>query len=265
MNMKLEYEGVISAIAGQVGSDSVYTASHTATGYLIVTALSSGTSATIPQFAKILAGTNFAGTGLVIIEPKLQQTPAHTITSASSSTISSNAVTLTFNCTGIMNWVNGSTVVIAGMTPSTYDGTYVMTGVTTNTSFTVSKTLNGTDGAAGLPNATAFGTAIMTISSTITGLYKTNLTSAIGSQTNLTFTAPNIVPSGTKAISVFNSTTSPVDIMFYNPVSKVLESVCLPSGIPTRLSYFDIPTAVYASTAISGTSFNKAVFWTVYQ
>jgi hypothetical protein len=263
--MKLDYKGIISTIAGQVGTNCVYTASHNAAGYLIVTAVTSGTSTTIPQYAKILAGTNFVNTGLVITEPKLSQTPAHTITSASSSTISSNAVTLTFNCTGIMDWVDASTVVIAGMTPSTYDGTYVMTGVTGNTAFTVSKTLNGTNGAAGLPTATAFGTAIMTISNTVTGLYKTNLTSAIASQSTLTFTAPNIVPSGTKAISVSNSTTSPVDIMFYNPVSKVLESVCLPSGTPTRLSYFDIPTAVYSSTAVSGTSFNKAVFWTVYQ
>lgn len=265
--MKLGYLGAVSTIAGQVGTTSVYTASHNSNGYLVVTALTSGNSTTIPQFAKILAGTNFAATGLVITEPKLTQTPAHPITGAVSSTILGNAVTLTFTSTGYMNWIAGASVTISGVTPDSYNGTYTIASATNNTAFTVSKSYPGTNGAAGLPNATAYGTAVMAITNAITGLYATNLTSTINSANDITFTAPNLVPVGTQAISIFNSTTTPLDVQFYNRKSKLLETIALPNGVPTRLEYLTdgFRSAIYSSTAVAGTSFNKAIFWSVRQ
>ena len=263
--MKLYLKGSLGTLAGQVGTNSVYTASHHPSGYLVVTALTSGNSTAIPLYARILAGTNFVNTGLIITQPKLTQTPAHAITAATSSTINSNAVTLTFTCTGIMNWVNGSTVVISGVTPSTYDGTYTMTGVTANTAFTVSKPLTGTDGAAGLPAATAFGTAVMTITNAVTGLYKTNLTSTITSATDLTFSLPNLIPAGPQAISIFSTTNTVADLAYYNPFTGVQETIALPTGIPQRLGMLEYNTALYSATSISGNAIAKAVYWGVTQ
>lgn len=263
--MTLSLKGKITALAGQVGTNSVYTASHNPNGYLVVTAVTSGTNVVIPQYSKILAGTNFASTGLVITLPKLTETPAHPITAASSSTISSNSITLTFTCTGYMNWVNGSTVVISGITPLTYNGSYAITGTTTNTAFTISKRLNGTDGSPGLEPASAFGTAVMTISDEVTGLYKTNLTSTISTQTNLTLTGPNLIPLNTTAMTVFTASGTVGDFTLFNSTSGLLEDMALPVGIPERITSLVPNTSIYGSTAFSGTSINKVIFWTLSQ
>lgn len=262
--MNLHYKGFVGTLAGQVGTNSVYTASHNPNGYLVVTALTSGASTTIPAFAKILAGTNFASTGLVITEPKLGNTPQHAITVATSGTILANAVTLSFTCTGYMNWVNGASVTITGVTPSSYDGVYTLGNPTSNTSFTVSKTYVGEDGSPGLPNATGFGTASMVISNAVTGLYKTNLLSTIASTTDITFTGPNIVPAGSNAVVITTASGTLGDFMYYNPVTKVLESICLPVNTPQRIGILGgsfIAPAVYGSTAVSGTSINKILFY----
>lgn len=261
---KLSYKGFINAVAGTFTGGAV-TASHNNNGYLVVAAIASG-SVPIPQFSKILAGTNFSATGLVITLPKLTATPNHAITVATSGTIFENAITLSFSCTGYMSWVNGASVTITGMTPDGYNGTYNITGVTSNTAFTVSKSFNGDDGAAGLANGTVFGTASMVISSTHLGLYKTNLTSTIPSASNLTFTLPNFIPAGTQAISIFSTTALLADIMFFNKVSNQLESIALPTQEPYRMNYFSpdrVGEAIYESTAVSGTSFIKAIFWAV--
>ena len=259
--MRLTLKGSVATLAGQVGTNAVYTASHNPAGYLVVTAATNG--AAIPQYARILAGTNFVSTGLVITQPKLTETPAHPITVATSSTISSNAVTLTFTCTGYMNWVNAATVVIAGVTPATYNGTYTITGVTANTAFTVSKPLTGNNGDPGLPAATAFGTAVMTISNTITGLYKTNLTSTISSAADLTFTIPNLIPAGTEAITVFSGANTIADFSLFNPVTGLQEQMALPAGVPQRLSalYPNAFPALYSSTAFSGNAVTKVLYW----
>lgn len=261
--MRLTLKGSVATLAGQVGTDCVYTASHSPAGYLVVTAVTSGTSTAIPQYARILAGTGFVNTGLVITQPKLTETPAHPITNATSSTISSNAVTLTFTCTGIMNWVNGATVVIAGVTPSTYNGTYTIVTPTGNTQFTVSKSLTGTNGDPGLPTATAFGTAVMTISNAVTGLYKTNLTSNITGANNLTFTIPNLIPAGTEAITVFSGANTIVDFTLFNTLSGLQEQMALPAGVPQRLSglYPNAFPALYSSTAFSGNAVTKVLYW----
>lgn len=259
---KLSFKGFINAVAGQVGSNSVYTASHNAFGYLIVT-VNTGTTAAIPQYAKILTGTGL--TGLVITQPKLTATPNHAITVATSSVITNNATTLTFTCTGYLNWVTGEDVTITGMTPAGYNGTYAITeDFTSNTSFQVSKTLNGANGDPGLGAPTSLGTASMVIESTNLGLYKTNLTTDIGSA-NLTFTLPNVIPENTQAISLFSGSALLADVMFFNKTTNQLESIALPTQEPYRLDYCSnkVGAAIYASTAVSGTSFTKAIFWAV--
>lgn len=264
---KLSYKGFLNAVAGQVGADNVYTASHNLNGYLVVSTLTSGSvGVSIPQYAKILSGTNYVATGLVITLPKLTATPNHAITAASSSTITSNAITLSFTCTGYMNWINTTSVTISGVTPIAYNGTYTTISVTGNTGFSVSKAFTGTNGDPGLAAATTFGTATMAITDIITGLYRTNLTSTIASQTNLTFTIPNVIPANTQAISIFSGSALLADVMFFNRVSNQLESIALPTQTPYRLDYFQpggVGVALYASTAVSGTSFIKSIFWGV--
>ena len=259
---KLSYKGFINAVAGAFAN--TVTASHNNNGYLVVTAMT-GSVIPIPQFSKIFNGTNFSATGLVITLPKLTATPNHTITAATSAAIVDEAIILNFTCTGYMNWVQNASVTITGMTPAGYNGTYTILDVTSNTAFTVSKSFPGNDGASGLANGGPYGTASMVISAAHTGLYKTNLTSAI-TQADLTFTLPNFIPAGTQAISIFSTTALLADIMFFNKVSNQLESIALPTQEPYRMNYFSpdrVGEAIYQSTAVSGTSFIKAIFWGV--
>lgn len=257
---KLSYKGFINAVAGTHTGGAI-TASHNSNGYLVVT----GGGASIPQFSKILAGTGFNTTGLVITLPKLTATPNHVITGATSGNIVDDLIILTFACTGYMNWLGGASVTITGMTPAGYNGTYNITGTTNNTAFTVSKSFPGANGDPGLASSTVSGTASMAISNAVTGLYKTNLTSGIVSAGDLTFTLPNVIPENTEAISLFSGALLLADVMFFNKTTNQLESIALPTQEPYRLDYCSnkVGAAIYASTAVSGTSFIKAIFWTV--
>lgn len=61
---------------------------------------------------------------------------------AVSATCSSTTVTITFAAQAVTSFASGSTVSVTGFTPSGYNGTYVLTSVSSNTvSYTVSSTL----------------------------------------------------------------------------------------------------------------------------
>jgi hypothetical protein len=169
----------------------------------------------------------------------------------------SNTVTITTSTSSVPphGYQVGQSVVISGMTPSGYNGTYTITSVPSFNSFTY--TLNTNPG-----TATGFGTA-----------YDTPAVLATGSHYSLTLLgtgASSSISAASWASGTATITTSSAPLLGFSPGARVVISGMTPSGYngtftitavnsPTQFT-FSLATNPGTATAF-GTA-NSAVAWT---
>lgn len=135
--------------------DIVYTFKTTITGNAYEIAIGANADAALTNLGKALAVSGVAGTDYGIgteAHPTVrggteasQQLPIIAVSfGTSSNSISTNAIgsNISFATTTLSGGVNGSSIVITGMTPANYNGVFTVTSVPTTTTFTVDATTN---------------------------------------------------------------------------------------------------------------------------
>ena len=125
--------------------------------------------------------------------------------------LSANVTAASLTTSGAHNYAVGTQVVLAGFTPSTYNGTYLVQTVPSATTFTIATTVNTVASGLGTAtwNGTLTGTLVQSTISTVSadGLGTSTVTTT-GAHNMVTGTVVNVY-TGSGGTATFNTLTSP--------------------------------------------------------
>ena len=125
------------------------------------------------------------------------------------SALSANVTSATLTTSGAHNYAVGTQVVLAGFTPSTYNGTYLVQTVPNSTTFTIATTVNSVASVLGTAtwNGTLTGTLVQATISTVSGDGATATVTTSSGHNMVTGTVVNIA--GITGLTGFNTGTAP--------------------------------------------------------